>query len=159
MEIPRLRWSSREELLQELDARVRIKDIKAVYDLKDALQLRWWEPLLKMLVIVAGIGFAVTFIHLLDRGVDVLAALDERTQGPGLHPETAKLVFWFIAGCFSVMLIAGLVSLEILLARIAAMRRLHEIELKVIEHLQAEMEEMRAREGAARQAPPADSPR
>ncbi len=149
MDIPRLRWSTKKELLQELDARVRVKDIKLVYDLKEAIGLRWWEPLLKILVLVAGIGFAVTFVHLLDRAVTVLAAVDAQTSQPGIAPETARLIFWFIAGAFSLMLIAGLVSLEILMARIAAMRRLHQVQLKLIEHLQAEVDEMRDERPAA----------
>jgi hypothetical protein len=153
MDIPRWRWRSREELIQELDARVRIKDIKFVYDLKDAIALRWWEPLLKMLVLVAGICFAVTFIHLLDRGVDVIGAVEGMSDRPGLSPQSVKIVFGFIAGSFSVMLVTGLVSLEILLSRLAAMRRLHEIELKVIEQLQAEIETLRHGQRRSRAAP------
>ena len=152
MDISRWRWRSREELIQELDARVRIKDIQFVYDLKDAIALRWWEPLLKMLVLVAGISFAVTFIHLLDRGVDVIGALEGMSEKPGLSPQSVKIVFAFIAGSFSVMLVAGLVSLEILLSRVAAMRRLHEVELKVIEQLQAEVETLRHGQRRARAA-------
>jgi hypothetical protein len=144
MDIPRWKWSSRDQLLQELDARVKIKDIQAVYDLKDALRYRWWEPLLKMAVLLAGICFAVTFIHLLNRGVDLIGALDAESETPGLSRDSVKLVFAFIAGSFSIMLVSGLLSLEILLARLAAMRRLHEIELNIIEHLQGEVESLRS---------------
>ncbi len=158
MDISRWRWRSREELIQELDARVRIKDIQFVYDLKDAIALRWWEPLLKMIVLVAGISFAVTFIHLLDRGVDVIGALEGLSEKPGLSPQSVKIVFAFIAGSFSVMLVTGLVSLEILLSRVSAMRRLHEVELKVIEQLQTEVETLRHGQAQRRSRATPDPP-
>lgn len=149
MEIPRFRWQGREELVQEIDARVRIKDIQLIYDLKDALEIRWWEPLLKMVALVAGIGFAVTFLHFLDRSVDLFGALDAQRERPLMNPEALKMVFWFIAAAFSLMLVAGMLSVEVLMARVAAMRRLHEIELRVIEHLQAEVEALREQREAA----------
>ena len=75
MDIPRWKWRNREQLLQELDARVRIKDIKAVYDLKDAIEFKWYEPLLKLLLVAAALGFALTFILMMMRGLDLFTAL------------------------------------------------------------------------------------
>jgi hypothetical protein len=156
IDIPRWKWRNREALLQELDARVRIKDIRAVYDLKDAIAFKWWEPLLKMIVLLAGVGFAVTAVHFLDRSIDLYGALAAESPGRALDSQALKMIFWFIAGSFALMLVAGMISLEVMLMRVSAMRRMQEIQLRVIENLQAEVEELRGliRPGTAPDASP-----
>lgn len=155
MEIPRFRWRSRDELIQELDARVKIKDIKEIYDLKDALAVKWWEPLVKLLVFVSAVGFILTFAYFLQTGTELVASASERAREPGVSIESARVIFWIIIGWFFVLIVAGLGSLELLLLKFQAMRRLHEIQLRIIEHLQGEMEQLlvakRQEPGAGRQ--------
>lgn len=147
MEISRWKWRSREQLVQEIDARGRIRDIQSLYNLKDLIETKWWEPVLKILVMAAGVGFAVTLVHLLDRSIDLYGALQsERGLGtPIENPEAMKIALWFPAGAFSVMLIVGLLSLEVLLNRVTAMSRLHQLQMRIIDSLQAEIELLRRR--------------
>jgi hypothetical protein len=143
IDIPRWKWRSREALIQEIDARGRIKDIQLHYDLQEAIEVKWWEPLLKMLVLVAGIGFAVTFLHFLHRAVDLYGALAADSETPGPSPVTLKVILWMIAGSFALMLVGGLLSLEMLMVRLAAMRRLLQIQGRVLENVQAELDVLR----------------
>ncbi len=154
-DIPRWKWRNREALIQEIDARGRIREIQAHYDLQEALEAKWWEPLLKIGLLVAGIGFAVTFLHFLQRAVDLYGALAAESSAPGPSPETLRIVFWMIAGSFAAMLVTGLLCVEVLMARIAAMRRLNQLQAETLAHLSAEVQTLRSGAPAPGDAPPA----
>jgi len=136
-DIPRWKWSKRDLLFQELDAQGKIRDIRVLDRLKDAIEPKWYEAPLKMLVVVAAIAFAATFLLFLDKGLELFASL----QQGGEDPETlhqGRVIFWFIAGSFTVLVAGGMLIIELLVVRIYALRRLMEIQMRALEQVHRE---------------------
>ena len=67
------------------------------------------------------------------------------------------MILWYIAVSFASMLVLGLLALEVMMSRVWAMRRLNQIQLRAIEILQAEVEELRAHTEAPHESPTTES--
>ena len=94
------------------------------------------EAPLKMLVVVAAIAFAATFMLFLDKGLDLFTEL-QGEEDPELTYQ-GRAIFWFIAGSFAVMVAGGMLILELRVMRIHALRRLMEIQMRALEQVHHE---------------------
>ena len=115
-----------EMLMKEVTATIKIKDIKEIYRLKDRLSVKWWEPAVIFLLFISGFGFILTvtrIVHTKD-------------------PEQFFIFFWFV-----LLLLTLIASTELLISKIKALRRLSEIQLRLIADLQKEVEQLKQARG------------
>jgi len=122
-----------EMLVKEVTATIKIKDIKEIYRLKDRLSVKWWEPAVIFLLFVSGFGFILTvtrIVHTKD-------------------PEQFFTFFWFV-----LLLLTLIASTELLISKIKALRRLSEIQMRLITDLQKEVEQLKQARG--KDQPPGD---
>jgi Ca2+/Na+ antiporter len=109
-------------LVKEVTATVKIKDIKEIYRLKDRLSVKWWEPAVIFLLFISGFGFIFTvtrIVHTKD-------------------PEQFFVFFWFV-----LLLLTLIAATELLISKIKALRRLSEIQMRLITDLQKEVEHLK----------------
>lgn len=115
-----------EMLAKEVTATIKIKDIKEIYRLKDRLSVKWWEPAVIFLLFVSGFGFILTvtrIVHTKD-------------------PEQFFIFFWFV-----LLLLTLIASTELLISKIKALRRLSEIQMRLIADLQKEVQQIKQVQG------------
>jgi hypothetical protein len=93
-------------LLAEMDARMRARDIREWERLKRQVAQRWWEPTLRLLLFVSGLGCTVTLVHML------------RTFDTGYE---SFILLWG-----GLLIVAVLASVELVILRMHALRKLHE---------------------------------
>jgi len=120
-------------LVKEVTATIKIKDIKEIYRLKDRLSVKWWEPAVIFLLFVSGFGFILTvtqIVHTKD-------------------PEQFFIFFWFV-----LLLLTLIASTELLISKIKALRRLSEIQMRLITDLQKEVQQIKQAQG--KDQPPED---
>ena len=116
-----------EMLAKEVTATIKIKDIREIYRLKDRLSVKWWEPAVIFLLFVSGFGFILTvtrIVHTKD-------------------PEQFFIFFWFV-----LLLLTLIASTELLISKIKALRRLSEIQMRLIADLQKEVEQLKQTRGS-----------
>jgi hypothetical protein len=119
-----------DRLLREVDAAIKIKDIKNVIQFRDRVQLKWWESGIIILLFMSGLGFVLTIYKLIPAG------------NPAL--------FWFVFLWFVVFVVTLVATIEFLLAKINALRNLYEINSRILARIEKEMD--------AKSAPHADKP-
>jgi len=115
-----------EMLAKEVTATIKIKDIKEIYRLKDRLSVKWWEPAVIFLLFFSGFGFILTvtrIVHTKD-------------------PEQFFIFFWFV-----LLLLTLIASTELLILKIKALRRLSEIQMRLIADLQKEVQQIKQAQG------------
>jgi hypothetical protein len=108
-----------EKLLREVDAAIRIKDIKNIQRYRDRVELKWWESGIVILLFISGLGFMITIYKLL--------------------PSEGTPLFWFVFFWFALFTITLVAAVEFLLAKIAALRSLYEINARVLDTLEKSM--------------------
>ena len=124
-------------LLTEVSARIKIKDIKRLYDLRDRVAVKWYESGLVALLFVSALSFLVIMINLI--------------------PDTNVIVRNFvIVSSVSLILIVTAV-LEFLLRKFSAMRTLYEIHSRLLEDLDKELTKLRQEMASLGQIAPEDS--
>lgn len=109
-------------LIKEVDATNRIKDIREIYNLKDTISVKWWETLLVLILFVSGLGFIVS-----------ISRLDY------LFPPEKSIILKFILFWFMLLVLSLIVTIEFLLNKFRALRKLYEIQTRIIISLQDEM--------------------
>ena len=109
-------------LLREVDAALRAKDVKRLYVYREQLERKWWEPGIRALMFIAGLGFIITIYKLIPAGNPLLFGF---------------IFFWFALFVFALFLI-----MEVYQARINALCVLYEI-------LSREMEDEHKQQQAA----------
>jgi len=128
----------KETLLREVNARIRIKDIKALYRLRDEIEVKWWEPLVLLLLFCSALGFL---------GFIVLILMNVK---PSVQPLLQKSsLIWCIPLVLTLVL-----TLEMVLSRLNALRQLNRRMLQLLEDMQRQMEEEKGKEeknGGARE--------
>lgn len=115
-----------EMLVKEVTATIKIKDIKEIYRLKDRLSVKWWEPAVILLLFISGFGFILTvtrIVHTKD-------------------PEQFFVFFWFV-----LLLLTLIASTELLISKIKTLRRLSEIQMRLITDLQKEVQQIKQAQG------------
>ena len=115
-----------EMLVKEVTATIKIKDIKEIYRLKDRLSVKWWEPAVIFLLFISGFGFILTvtrIVHTKD-------------------PEQFFVFFWFV-----LLLLTLIASTELLISKIKTLRRLSEIQMRLITDLQKGVQQIKQAQG------------
>ena len=115
-----------EMLVKEVTATIKIKDIKEIYRLKDRLSVKWWEPAVIFLLFIYGFGFILTvtrIVHTKD-------------------PEQFFIFFWFV-----LLLLTLIASTELLISKLKTLRRLSEIQMRLITDLQKEVQQIKQAQG------------
>ena len=115
-------------LLREVSARIKIKDIKRLYALRDKVAVKWYESGLVGLLFVAALSFLAVVIHLL----------------PSETPRDILIRNFVIGSSVALVLIVAAV-LEFLLGKFRAIRRLYEIQAQLLESLDKDLDELRRR--------------
>lgn len=112
-----------QKLLREVDAAIKIQDIKRLQSFRDQIQLKWWESGIAILLFISGLGFMITIYKLL----------------PANNPTLSRFVyFWFLL--FALTLIA---TVEFMVAKIHALRQLYEHQARALEKLEKQMTQVR----------------
>lgn len=111
----------RDSLVREVDALIRISDIQTIHRYRDQMENKWWEPAIVALLFISGLGFVLTIYKLI--------------------PAQEPLLFWFVFGWFALFVLTLIASIEFLLLKISALRRLHEVHTRVIDQLLKERKE------------------
>jgi len=110
-------------LLTEMTARIKIKDIKRLYELRDRISVKWYESGLVGLLFVAALTFLAVVVKLI--------------------PEPNPLIRNFVVGsCVALILIITAI-LEFLLRKFSALRTLYEQQSRLIEELDKELAKLR----------------
>ncbi len=102
-------------LTREVDALIKLSDVQSIQRYRDQLERKWWESAVVVLLFISGPGLILTIYKLL--------------------PQHNPLLFWFIFGWFLLFVLSLVATVEFLLLKIAALRKLHEIHARVLESL------------------------
>lgn len=105
-----------DELLREVDAAIKVRDIGRLQKWRDTIELQWWESLLVVLLFIAGLGFIITIYKLL--------------------PADNRALFYFVFFWFFLFTLALVASVEMLIAKISALRGLIQWQEERIERLE-----------------------
>ena len=120
----------KETLLRELDASIKIKDIQALERLRERVEIKWWESGLILILFVSALGFLSSVVLLLRRASPISGALMQRW-----------VLVWFIPLVFAIIL-----TLEVVLAKLNALRRLNQATAHVLEALRQEVVQLSSAE-------------
>lgn len=122
------------KLLVEMDARMKVRDIRHWDRLKRQVEIKWWESGLIALLVVSGIGMMVTIWKLTTDHNDMLRA--------------------FIATWCGLFLLTLVGCVEFLIAKFRALRAMHDRTVQMLEEQQATLKAIRdyleAREDSGR---------
>jgi len=118
----------KETLLREIDASIKIKDIRTLQRLRDAVEVKWWESGLILALFVSALGFLAC--------VALWLTADSASAKTWLEKS---VFFWFVPLVFSIVL-----TLEVVLAKLAALRRLNEVLTDVFEATRQEVDKLSA---------------
>ena len=114
----------KDKLLREIDASIKIKDIRRVYRLRDEVDVKWWESVLVLLLFVSSLGLLA------------LILIFFRSESVEIQGMVQRMIFLFlIPFIFSIVL-----TLEVVLMKINALRRLNAISVDLIEAMRRELE-------------------
>ncbi|PKO15029.1 hypothetical protein CVU37_13570 [candidate division BRC1 bacterium HGW-BRC1-1] len=117
-----------DELLREVDAAIKVRDIGRLQKWRDTIEIQWWESFLVVMLFIAGLGFIITIYKLL--------------------PVENRVLFYFVFFWFFLFTLALVASVEMLIAKISALRGLTQWQEERILRLEAR----HASEGRTRQA-------
>ncbi|MDK2972468.1 MAG: hypothetical protein PWP23_2223 [Candidatus Sumerlaeota bacterium] len=119
-------------LLAEMNARIKVRDIREWDRLRRQVEVKWWESGLVALLFVSGAGLLVTVAK--------------------LAPRHNDLLYWFIIGWCGLFILTMVACIEFLILKFRALRRMHEATAKHDEEFQAALKAIRdyleAREAA-----------
>jgi len=113
------------DLEAEVGAVVRIKDIEELYKLKDEVAVKWWETGLIILLFASGFGFLLTATQLI--------------------PVKEPLLYWFSLFWVAAILLTMIGCIEFLIGKIRALRRLYEIQTRLLMTIQKDLDEIKKR--------------
>ncbi|MBX3729496.1 MAG: hypothetical protein KF858_09960 [Candidatus Sumerlaeia bacterium] len=125
-------------LLAEMDARIKVRDIREWERLKRQVEIKWWESGLVALLFVSGVTVLVTVAKL----------------APG-HNE---VLYAFVLGWCGLFVLTLIGCIEFLVLKFRALRRMHEETARHYEELHTSLKAIRdyleAREEADRERGP-----
>ncbi len=123
-------------LLTEVSARIKIKDIQRLYDLRDRVAVKWYESGLVALLFVAALAFLAIIVKLL--------------------PNPNPMIRAFVVGSSVALILIVTAVLEFLLRKFSALRTLYELHNRMIEDLDKELS--RLKQEMAERLPPQEKP-
>jgi len=100
-------------LLAEMDARMRVRDIREIDRLRGQAVPQWWEPVLLAVLFLSGVGMIITIAK--------------------LAPRDTPLLYEFILFWCGLFVLASVGTIEFLYLKFQALRRLHENTLRILE--------------------------
>jgi uncharacterized protein YqhQ len=121
MPLPKPYPREADKLLREMGAITKIQDIKEYYALNERLRAKWWESAILFVLFVGGLGFVFTVFYL-------------------VPARNAEIFFRFLTFWATLLILALIATIEFLISKIRALRRLYEIHTRLIEELQNEVE-------------------
>lgn len=103
----------KDELLREVDVRMRIGDIRRMHEMRERLAPRWWEPALIVILFAAALG--------------LLASLMVFTK---FHddPSNKWLLFWL-----GLLILTSVMCFQVILIRIYQFRRANDLLTRMAE--------------------------
>lgn len=107
-------------LVREVDAAIRIHDLKSMQRMREALEVKWWEPGIVVLLFISGLGFIITVFKLI--------------------PADNSMLFWFVFFWFLLFTMCLLTTVEFLLRKISALRNLYDLQARLVEQLLANLQ-------------------
>lgn len=114
-----------ERLGAEVSAVVKIKDIEKMYELKERVAVKWWESGMVALLFAAGFGFILTASRLI--------------------PPIEPFYYWFSLFWVGAIVLSLIFCIEFLIAKFRALRRLYEIQTRILTDMQTELEKINKR--------------
>ena len=105
------------QLSREVYATLKARDILQYYQLREQIQVKWWEGLVMAFLFISGLGFTVTLFYL-------------------LPPKNVELYLRFLKLWAVMLVIAGIASLEIVVTKVRAMARILYFQAQMIQELQ-----------------------
>lgn len=124
----------KDSLLREINARIRIKDIKSLYRLREQISVKWYESLLILLLFVSALGFLAFVVLLLFYDGESARVLLERA-----------VLIWTIP-----LVLTFVLTLEVILNKITSLRQLNELAASLLEAIQKQLERYDAGSGETR---------
>jgi len=121
-------------LLTEVTARIKIKDIRRLYQLRERVGVKWYESGLVALLFVAALSFLVIVLRLI--------------------PDSNPIIYDFVAGSSIALILITTAILEFLLLKFSALRTLYELQSRLIEDLDKEIARLRQEIEALSQVAP-----
>lgn len=114
----------KDELLREVDLRLRLTDIRKLYETKHRLAPKWWESGILLILFASALG--------------LLASLVQYARSTGTVIDN-WLVFWF-----GLMILTVVFSFEFLLVKIYALRRANELMVRILEDARERLDALEA---------------
>ena len=108
-----------DELVREIDAAMRIRDIKRVLQWREQIELKWYEAGIVLLLFISGLGFVITIFKLI--------------------PQQNNALFWFVFFWFFLFTITLVAAVEFLLAKISALRELYQLNTLKLDRLEKKL--------------------
>jgi len=113
---------NKEQLIKELDVRMKLGDIQRMHDLRERLSPQFWEPALVVIMFATAMG--------------LLASLYQYTELNDT-PLNKWMFFWF-----GMMILMIVFYFQIILLRIYQFRRASQVFMKAIEDLRKRMDQI-----------------
>lgn len=112
------------KLLVEMDARIRVRDIREWEKLKRQVEVKWWESGLIALLFISGVGTIVTLAKIL--------------------PDDNRLIYEFVLAWCVIFVLALIACIEFLILKFRALRRMHEVTTRQIDNWEETLKAIRA---------------
>lgn len=112
----------KDTLLREVSATIRIRDLRELDKLRDQISIKWWESTLILLLFVSSTGFVATV-------------------GRVLLAQESKISI-FVLVWFCAMIVALVATLEFILMKLRALRRLQELDSHFLSEISQRLEAM-----------------
>ncbi len=110
-------------LLTEVDALIKVRDIREWENLKQQVSVKWWESGILAVLFLSGLGTLITLYKLV--------------------PDNSPLPYEFVLLWFGLFTLTLLGSIEFLILKFRALRRMHETTSRIIDDQQATLKALR----------------
>jgi len=112
----------KDQLLREVDLRLRLGDIRKLYDTKSRLAPKWYEGIILLLLFASSLG--------------LLASLVQYARSTGTVLDN-WIIFWF-----GLMILTVVFSFEFLLVKIYALRRANELMVRIVDDMRSRQDDI-----------------
>ena len=106
---------SKDQVVKEVEALIRLYDVRELQRLREQIEDRWWESGLRVLLFITGLGFIITVYELI--------------------PRQSAPLFWFVFGWVLLFILTLLGLIEYLIYKMRALCRLYALQLRLLDHL------------------------
>lgn len=114
----------KEQLLLELDAAMRLRDVNRIMQLKDRLAPRWWEGIAVVMLFISALGLLASLFQYVD-------LRDE--------PLDTWMLFWF-----GLMILTSVFCFQFIIFKLYNLRRANDILTRMVSDIHTRLEEIAA---------------